>query len=174
MWYSNLEKTFISPHVLHQHWYTRPIALPVRRNPQHRSFLTVVSATSAPPFQPFRHQRYLCHPDMNRFKRQTLPTVNTKHFFMKLCAFSPFALKKKNNRTLLFGSTPFKHGSHFDYWNQPLNMHMHVCYLSCHEAGLCCYLVIHIENLLHPLQLFTGSPSSYSVVPGILSKTRVL
>jgi hypothetical protein len=32
-------------------------------------------------------------------------------------------------------------------------MHMRVCYIDCHEAGLCCYLVIHIENLLHPLQL---------------------
>jgi hypothetical protein len=29
-------------------------------------------------------------------------------------------------------------------------MHMHVCCLDCHEAGLCWYLVIHIENLLHP------------------------
>jgi hypothetical protein len=27
-------------------------------------------------------------------------------------------------------------------------------YLHCHEAGLCCYLVVHIENLLRPLQLF--------------------
>jgi hypothetical protein len=33
-------------------------------------------------------------------------------------------------------------------------MRMTVCYLDCHEAGLCCYLVIHIENLLRPLQLF--------------------
>jgi hypothetical protein len=33
-------------------------------------------------------------------------------------------------------------------------MNMRVCYLDCHEAGLCCYLVIHIENLLRPLQLF--------------------
>jgi hypothetical protein len=31
---------------------------------------------------------------------------------------------------------------------------MRVCYLDCHEAGLCCYIVIHIETLLHPLQLF--------------------
>jgi hypothetical protein len=30
-------------------------------------------------------------------------------------------------------------------------MCMRVCYLDWHEAGLCCYLVIHIEN---PLQLF--------------------
>jgi hypothetical protein len=44
-------------------------------------------------------------------------------------------------------------------------MVMHVCYLDCHEAGLCCYLMMHIENLYihyscftsicHP---FTGSP----------------
>jgi hypothetical protein len=33
-------------------------------------------------------------------------------------------------------------------------MHMRVCYLHCHEAGLCCYLVIHTENLLHPFQMF--------------------
>jgi hypothetical protein len=33
-------------------------------------------------------------------------------------------------------------------------MRMPVCYLDCHEAGLCCYLVIPIENVLRPLQLF--------------------
>jgi hypothetical protein len=32
-------------------------------------------------------------------------------------------------------------------------MRMRVCYLDCHEAELCCCLVIHIENLLHRLQL---------------------
>jgi hypothetical protein len=30
---------------------------------------------------------------------------------------------------------------------------MCVCYLHCHEAGLCCYLVRHTANLLRPLQL---------------------
>jgi hypothetical protein len=44
---------------------------------------------------------------------------------------------------MLFGSILLKHGRHFDNWNQPLNMRMRVC-----------YLVIHIENLLHSLQLF--------------------
>jgi hypothetical protein len=34
-----------------------------------------------------------------------------------------------------------------------LSMRVHVCCLDCHEAGLCCYLEIHIENLLH---LFTS------------------
>jgi hypothetical protein len=65
-----------------------------------------------------------------------------------------FPTKKKHYRTLLFVCTLLKHRHHFDYWNQPLNMHMRVCYLDCHEAGLCCYLVIHIKSLLHLLQLF--------------------
>jgi hypothetical protein len=60
---------------------------------------------------------------------------------------------KTHNRTLLFGSI-LKYGRHFDYWNKPLNMRMRVYYLDCHKAGLCYYLVIHIENLLHPLHLF--------------------
>jgi hypothetical protein len=59
---------------------------------------------------------------------------------------------KTHNRTLLFSNSLLKHGRHFDYWNHPLNMC--VCYLERHEAGLCCCLVIHIENLLRPLQLF--------------------
>jgi hypothetical protein len=37
-----------SRHISHQHWYTCPIALPVRRNSQHRSLLNFVSAISAP------------------------------------------------------------------------------------------------------------------------------
>jgi hypothetical protein len=41
--------------------YTCPIALPVRRNPQDRSILTVVSPTSVPLFQPLRHQQNFCH-----------------------------------------------------------------------------------------------------------------
>jgi hypothetical protein len=66
---------------------------------------------------------------------------------------SSFACKKYN-RTVLFRSILFKHGHHFDYWYQSLNTRMCVHYLECHEAGLCCYLVIHIENVLRPLQLF--------------------
>jgi hypothetical protein len=48
--------------------------------------------------------------------------------------------------------TLLKHGCHFDYWNQTLNMDL--CYLDCYEPGMCCYLTIHVENLLHPLQRF--------------------
>jgi hypothetical protein len=61
---------------------------------------------------------------------------------------------KTHNRTLLFVSKLLKHGRQSDNWNQPLNLRMRVCYLDYHEAGLCCYLVIHIENLLHSLQQF--------------------
>jgi hypothetical protein len=58
------------------------------------------------------------------------------------------------NRTPLSGSIRLKHGRHFGYLNKPLNTRMRVCYLDCHETGLCCYLAMDIENLLRPLQLF--------------------
>jgi hypothetical protein len=154
MWYSNLEKKFISRHILHRHRYTCLIALPVRRNTQHRNLLTVVLAISAHPFQPLRHQRNVCHPVVNHFTRQRLPTVNRKYFFMIILCIESFCPQKTHNRTLLFGRTLPKLGRYSDYWNQPLNMRMSVCYLDHHEAGLCCYLVIHRENLLRLLQLF--------------------
>jgi hypothetical protein len=62
--------------------------------------------------------------------------------------------QKTHNRTLFFGRILLKHSRHFGYWNQPLNMRMCICYLDCHEAELCCYLVIHTENVLHPLRLY--------------------
>jgi hypothetical protein len=61
---------------------------------------------------------------------------------------------KTHNRNLLFDSTLLKHSRHFYYWNKPLNMRTRVCYHDCHEAGLCCYLMVHIGNLLRPLHLF--------------------
>jgi hypothetical protein len=90
MWYSNLEKTFISRHILHQHWYTCPIALPVRRNLHHISFLTVISATSAPQYQRLCHQRNVCHPVVNCFTWQTFPIINRKHFFMNILCIESF------------------------------------------------------------------------------------
>jgi hypothetical protein len=66
-------------------------------------------------------------------------------------AFSHFA-HKNHNKTLLFGSILHEYNRHFDYWNPFLILR--ISYLDCHETGLCCYLVIHIENLLRPLQLF--------------------
>jgi uncharacterized membrane protein len=69
-----------------------------------------------------------------------------------LCIES-FCPQKMHNKTMFINST-VKHGHHFDYWNLPLNMRMRICYLECYEAGLCCYLMIHIKTLLHQLQLF--------------------
>jgi hypothetical protein len=98
--------------------------------------------------------RKFLDPIVNPFAWQTLHTVNRKHLFINILCIESFGAQKTHNRILLFGSTLLKHGSHFDYWNHPLNMSMHVCDLDCHEAGLCCYLTIHIGNLLRPLQLF--------------------
>jgi hypothetical protein len=92
-----------------------PLLLSVSRNPQHRSLLTFISATSAPLFLPLLHQQKFCHPFVNRFTQQTLPTVNRKHFFMNILCIESFCLQKAHNRTLLFGVTLLKHGRHFDY-----------------------------------------------------------
>jgi hypothetical protein len=58
------KKTFISWHILHQHWYTCSIALPVRRNLQHTRevffdcclshFRTSISTSSSPKRLPRR------------------------------------------------------------------------------------------------------------------------
>jgi hypothetical protein len=126
----------------------------VRRNSQHRSILTVVSDTSPPPLQPLRHQWNVCHQVVNRFTRQTLPTANSKHFFLNILCIESFCSQKWNSIRLLFGITFLKHGRHIDYWNQPLNMLMRVYYLDSHETRLCCYLVIQLGNRLRQLQLF--------------------
>jgi hypothetical protein len=53
-----------------------------------------------------------------------------------------FCPQKMCNTPLLFGSTLMEHSRHFGCQNQALKMRMHVCYLDCHQAALCCYLVI--------------------------------
>jgi hypothetical protein len=65
-------------------------------------FLTVASAISSPLFQPLRHQRNVCHRVVNRFTRQTLPTVNRKHFFMNILCTETFCLQKTTTRGLCF------------------------------------------------------------------------
>jgi hypothetical protein len=97
-----------------KYWYNYLIALPVRRNPRNRNLLTVVSATSSPPFQTLRHQRNISHPAVNRFTRQTIPIVNRKSFFMNILCLESFCSQKASNRKILFGST-LKHNRHFDY-----------------------------------------------------------
>jgi hypothetical protein len=76
---------------------------------------------------------------VNHFTRQKLLTVNRN-----ISSWIIFCIES---------SVVLKQGRQFDYWNEPLNMRICVCYLDCHEAGLCCYLVVHVEKLLRPLQL---------------------
>jgi hypothetical protein len=71
------KKTSISRHILHQHWYTCPTALPVRRNPQHRSFFTIFSATCAPPFHHLRLSNVL--KKTSRPSREPLYATNSSH-----------------------------------------------------------------------------------------------
>jgi hypothetical protein len=90
-------------------------------------------ATSSGIIYDFRKSlREFLDPLLNYFTRQTLPTVNRKHFINKIWIKS-FCLQKTHNRTVLFDST-LKHGHHLNYWNQPLNMCMRVCYLGCHDT----------------------------------------
>jgi hypothetical protein len=152
------KKTFISRHIFHQHCYTCPIALPKRRT---RSIEVFKLLTHRLPHL-VEHRLQLSNV-IERIYRPTCETLyatntsNRKHeiflyeysLHWVLCA-----QKKTHNRTLFFCSTHFKNGRHFDYWNPPLNMHMRVCCLDCHEAGSCCYLMLNIEKLLRPLQVF--------------------
>jgi hypothetical protein len=150
-------RKLISRHILHQHWYTCPIALPVRRNPQYsyRSLLITDSATSAPPFQSILYRGNVCHQGWNAVRDKNFPPYTGNISLRISFAFSSFAPppKKAQKHTALRRYTP-QTRSPFWLLNQPVNLRMRICYLDCHEAGLCCYLVIHIENLLHPLQLF--------------------
>jgi hypothetical protein len=137
--------------------YPPLITLPVRRNPQHRSLLTVVSATSATG----RASSVTFERPWENFSTSCVPlyVTNTSHhkhvtFLHEYPLHWVLLATKTHTRTLLFARKLLTHGYHFDYWNQPLSMRMHVCQLDCHEAGVCCYLVIIIENLLHQLQLF--------------------
>jgi hypothetical protein len=83
-------------------------------------------------------------------------TSHRKHeiFIYEYPLHQSFCPQKTHKKILLFCSTLLKLGHHFHYWNQPLNIRMRICYLAYHEAGLCCHLVIHIGNLLLPLQIF--------------------
>jgi hypothetical protein len=109
--------------------------------------LTVASATSAPPLQPLCRQRNVYHPLLNRFTRQTHPTLNRKHLFMNIPCNESFRLQEKQKRTLISvvysSSTVAILSTETGLWT-----------CARHEAGLCCYLALHIENLLNPLQLF--------------------
>jgi hypothetical protein len=65
---------------------------------------------------------------------------------------SPFAHKTK--RTTERCSSVIRSWSTVAIFTTETSLSTRACYLDCHESGLCCYLVVHTENLLRPLQLF--------------------
>jgi hypothetical protein len=99
-------------------------------------------------FVPSHRTRSLCC-SLNRWPGrassatfETLPTINRKYFFMDVPCIESVFPQKGTQQNSLFGNSLLRHSHHFNYWTQPLNMRRRVCYLNCHEAGLCCYLVI--------------------------------
>jgi hypothetical protein len=148
MWYSNLEKniyisTYPPPTLIHlSHRFTsasKPAA--------QKSFDCCLShfRTWSAIICDFRTSwGEILDPAVNRFKRQTLSTVNRKHFFMNILCIEYFHPHKTHNRTLLFRSILSQARSPFWLW-KPASVYAHaLCYLDCHEAVLCCYLVLHI------------------------------
>jgi hypothetical protein len=147
MWFSNLKKHLYLDISSTNNDTLVPSLCHVRRNLQHRSLLTVISATFEHPWENFSTQFWTALSDKH------LPRL-IENFLYEYPLHWVFLPTKTHNRTLLFCIILLKHSRHFDDWNQSMNMCMRVCYLDCHEAGLCCYLLIHIENLLRPLRLF--------------------
>jgi hypothetical protein len=81
-------------------------------------------------------------PVVNRFTRQTLPNENRKHFFIDISYIESLCPQRANAQAW----SPF--------WLLKLaSKHAHAHLLPI-LPWLCCYLVIHIENALLPLQLF--------------------
>jgi hypothetical protein len=157
MQYLTLEKPFISWHNLHRHWYTCPIVLPVRQNPQHRSLCFCCSLNRANwlgiiwDFQmSFRDSRPSCEP-----LYMAIISHHEQETFLYEYALHRVLLtqKKKKKRTTQRCSSAAHTSSTvaINYWNQP----MHICYLDCHEVGMCCYLVIHKENYYIHYSCFT-------------------
>jgi hypothetical protein len=142
------KETFISRHILHQHWYTCPIALPARRNRQH----TVVSATSASPFHLLPISNVLeriSRPSCESFYI-TNASYRKQEIFLYEYPLHSVLLPIKKLITERCSSVVYS-SSTVAILTIGTSLWTCVCYLDCHEAGLCCYLVIHIVNLLHPL-----------------------
>jgi hypothetical protein len=72
------KKTFISRHILTNIDTPVPSLYQCVETRSIEVFLTVFSATSAPPFQPLHQQNFstFLNPPVNRFTRETVSTVN--------------------------------------------------------------------------------------------------
>jgi hypothetical protein len=112
--------------------------------------LTVVSATSAPPLSA-KSVPPRCEPlyatNTSQHKQETFLYECPLHWVL-------LTTKKAQQNDSLRQYTP---QAWSPFWLlKPASKHAHARLLpwDCHEAGLCCYLVIHIENFIRPLQLF--------------------
>jgi hypothetical protein len=131
----------------------------VRRNLQHRSLLTVFSATSAPgrassasferPWEKFSTQ--LC----TAMRDKQFPTVNRTRFSMDILCIESSAHNKNSHThththtiTMLFGITLLKHGSPFWLLKPTLNL---LPRLSCRWIVL-----LHSDTHLKPITSITA------------------
>jgi hypothetical protein len=98
--------------------------------------------------------REFLDPVLKRFTRQTLPTVTRKYFFLYEYHSHWVILPTKSITERFFlvvhpSSVVATLTTETSLWTWAC-----VSATYTHKAGLCCYLVIHIGNLLHPLELF--------------------
>jgi hypothetical protein len=150
------KKTVISQRILPGCWYTYTIAIPMYQNPQHKNLRLLSQPHPHLIFiicDFWRSMREFLNPVVNRFIQQTLPTTNRKHFFVNILFY--WVLPTEKCITEFFSSVVYPSSiviiltTKTRLWICTCD-----CYLDCHEAGLYCYLVIHMENLLHLLQMF--------------------
>jgi hypothetical protein len=129
--------------------YTCPIALPVRQNPQHRNLCFCCSLNRG------------TWTSLKEFLDQLWTTLHDKHFppwtgNISLCI--SFALCPAHKKCSTEHHSSLAHSSSMaGILTTETSLWTCTCTSATwtsHEAGLCSYLVIHIENLLRPLQLF--------------------
>jgi hypothetical protein len=122
----------------------------VRRHPQHRSFWLLS--------QPFPHLRFNFFVTSETFatKVEPLYATNTSQHKQEIFLYEyplhwVLLLTKKLWSSVAHSSSTV---AILTTETSLLNMSIRFVYPGYHDSGLCCYLVIHTENLLRPSQLF--------------------
>jgi hypothetical protein len=143
-----LKKIFISRHIVHQLVQTLYQCAETRSikvfdcSLNHFRTWSRISATSEPPWEDVSTQLWT----VLRHKHFPPQTGNISLWIpFALSSFAHEKRRKERRYSVVYSSSPVG--------ILALNMRMRVCYLNCHEAWLCCYLLIHTENLLRPLEL---------------------
>jgi hypothetical protein len=80
---------------------------------------------------------------VNRFTWQTLSTVNRKHFFINILWIESFCPHKNAQQNAALR-----------YYSPPIRSPFWLLKPASEECMCICYLVVHMENLLHPVQVF--------------------